>query len=452
MSCRRAFETDLLAVLHGEDADPEFAAHYPACAECSAEVQVWRELDTMLRAGAPVAGSHPAPQALLAFVDAPATLAATVRGEVERHLGSCRACADEVRTLRTFDATRLVAAGVASGASTAVRAARAASTAVEIERRPATVVAPRAGAHPTRERPGASEGSWLARLVWHPAFAYALVVLLLVPVLRDQLPRVAEETRVVDARRQAPLPAAPGERDAGQPAAMMKRSAPDALADAPRPAPNAAAPPEAPRPLAQAPAAASPPARPAVALRGEDEGAPGGNDVTGMLRPASKARSADTASRGLAAPPAGSEALPGGAAAGHRDELARREAAPALEERARHDAAPAAAADQPLVIALAAHAPTTIAAGAGEAGAVVRVVAPADLAPGPLDVSVRARAGLRELHSRVTDRAGAIEVQIPPHWLVPGDYAVTLTPVDAGPNRAHEPAIFGFTVRTPTAR
>jgi hypothetical protein len=64
-------------------------------------------------------------------------------------------------------------------------------------------------------------------------------------------------------------------------------------------------------------------------------------------------------------------------------------------------------------------------------GVLLRVVPPTDLADSPLDVQVRG-ANQHEIATRVIDRASAIEVRIPPSWLVPGDYVVTLQPVGRG--------------------
>jgi anti-sigma factor RsiW len=167
MKCRRAFATDLAAVLRGEEADDRtFAAHVTTCADCAAEVGVWKELDAMLRAGAPTDATHPEPEALLALVDAPAALAAGARTAVERHIAACRVCADEVKSLRACDPRMVDAEGPAHA----------------------------------DDGPTAMRGR-LARLVWHPAFAYALVAVLLVPLVRRQLGHRSEPARVVDARR-----------------------------------------------------------------------------------------------------------------------------------------------------------------------------------------------------------------------------------------------------------
>ena len=90
--------------------------------------------------------------------------------------------------------------------------------------------------------------------------------------------------------------------------------------------------------------------------------------------------------------------------------------------------------------------PTIVSAAAVAPGIVLKIEPPADLAPGPLDVKVQSRAGRHELGARITDRANAIAIEIPPHWLLPGDYAVTLQPVEGGP-----PALLGFTVSAPLA-
>jgi hypothetical protein len=98
------------------------------------------------------------------------------------------------------------------------------------------------------------------------------------------------------------------------------------------------------------------------------------------------------------------------------------------------------------VLAIRPQKPTIVSIVDVEPGVLLRIEPPADLAPGPVDVKVQSRAGQRELGARVTDRANAIVIQIPPHWLASGDYTVTLQPVEGGP-----PALLGFTVRAPTS-
>jgi hypothetical protein len=424
MKCDRAFDVDLLAVVRGEGGDADFLAHYPACVDCAAEVRVWGELDGMLRAGAGPVDAHPDPAALLALTDAPTTLDAAARADLEGHLARCRVCADEVRSLGSFDPASL---GLASTVPAAAPAERAPiPTAVrELETGDAT---PR--------------GFWLGRLVWHPAFAYALVALLAVPLLRGQLPHLSEQTRAVDARRDGPIEPHASEMNARQLASETKAKlerAPEALADAGRearaPAPPPAQPPAAPQ--AEAPAARVVQPPPGVAVDFAKRWVPPQEK---------KAGSADA----VAPRPVPESA--GGAAPRDQAEQADKErdqhsgnlvggagvaAAPAARARGK-DAAP--------VLTISSRKPTIVSADAVAPGIVLRIEPPADLAPGPFDVKVQSRAGRHELGARVTDRADAIAIEIPPHWLLPGDYAVTLQPVDGG-----RPARLGFTVRAPVA-
>jgi anti-sigma factor RsiW len=147
MSCRRAYDLDLAAFL----ADPrapelaEFVEHYPRCPECAAEVRAWTEVHLAL------ASRHPAPAELLAYHDG--SLGADARAMVGRHLATCPACAEELRAVQRFDVTRVPAA-----------------------------LAPR----PRRATPAGSVARRIGRVLWHPAVAYAVALLLLVPVLAQR--------------------------------------------------------------------------------------------------------------------------------------------------------------------------------------------------------------------------------------------------------------------------
>lgn len=343
MRCRRAFEADLPAVLQG-DGDAEFRAHYPGCADCAGEVLVWRELEAMLRTGGPAAGMHPEPEEILAFVDAPATLAPSTRATVTGHLAACRVCADEVATLRRADL----------GAP----ASRAAAP------------------HASRSR--------LTRLVWHPGFAYALVAVLLVPLLRDQVARFGARAPVAEhvAERERDAPEQQREEAMGGAPLMAERR--EAVASArlrqAEPAAAAAAPSEK---LAKTEKRAESSAAEDLA-----EGAPSLRDLAG---------------------------------------------ATALAERA-----PAASADAPPVVALAAGRPATIGPAEAERGPLLRLATP-DTDGAMRDLRVRSEAG-REIVERVPVRANAIAMRIPPRWLTPGDYVVTLTPPGT---------VFALTVRAP---
>lgn len=150
MSCRRAFEVDLVGLLAepGAEGFAEFRAHYPLCAECSAEVRAWTDLHVLLGASSVAADrAHPPPLVLARYEQRPSRLAPGQRREVEAHLAGCAPCRDELAALRAFDFSALPAAG--------------------------TRVAPR----PFRL-------AWWQRLrgvVLHPAFAYLLLAALLVP-------------------------------------------------------------------------------------------------------------------------------------------------------------------------------------------------------------------------------------------------------------------------------
>jgi hypothetical protein len=409
MKCRRAFETDLLAVLRGEGGDLEFLAHYPTCADCAAELRVWGELDAMLRAGVPAPAAHPSEEALLAFVDAPATLAADARAEVERHLAVCRTCADEVGSLRHFEPSQVDA--------------------------PVAQVAPpvRADVPPRPPADHASDRGWLGRLVWHPAFAYALVVALLVPLVRSNLERLSAPAQFSESERVSKTTprVAPGGAAVDQPAAV------GAVAPA--------APPE--------PAAAQP-ARPEDEMRARETLSASGLDRkndddradlamrkqaspdAAVVKPRVAEKKAESASENAVEPPA----------------LADR-AAPA-QEAAKIWTAPSGAAGSALtpLVELRADMPTTIPFAVAIRGPLLRIATPAALGERPIDV--RVRGGGRELTRRIASRANAIALQIPPEWLAAGDYTVTLTPV-ASPPAAHAegdfaavaPLTFGFAVQ-----
>ena len=439
MKCRRAFDADLLAVLRGEGGDGEFLAHYPSCPDCAAELRVWGELEAMLQAGAPAPGSHPTEAALLTFVDAPATLAAVTRGELERHVTACRTCADEVGSLRRFDPGRLAATAKPVG-----HAAQDASP----QARAAASVAPRA-VEPNATPPFAEHprpGGWLGRLVWHPAFAYALVVVLLVPVLRGQLNEfssrraatvLAKRAAAPTARDEAPAPAAPPAAVVLAPAELARSAA---RADLPAselapsvgtvPAAKVAAPLPDARARRQAPAQRAPRPEPPEA------------EADSVVR-----EEASAAARALVEKKESSAVAAFGARLTDLAGTVRADGVVA--------AAPAA---ERLVLDVYPGAHPVIPLAAAERGPLLRIVPPAGIGDGAVDVRVRGTVGGRELIGRVTNHANAIELQIPPQWLAPGEYTVTLDAVNAAPGRAEGEvqrapvaATLGFTVGAPIA-
>ncbi|MCC6767316.1 MAG: hypothetical protein IT293_21915 [Deltaproteobacteria bacterium] len=405
MTCRRAFEADLPAVLHGERADPDFLAHYPGCPECATEVGVWRELDAMLRTRAPAGDTHPEPETLVAFADAPATLGGAARAEVERHLATCRVCADELKMLAGFDPTRL-------------------DPAVPI------TVAPR----PVR--------SGLARVVWHPAFAYALVAVLLVPIVLDRWPEM--ETRVTE--EEAPAQEKP-DRLAEHDVAAQPVPPPPPAVPAPLPAPAKPPPPERSQTEVLREQKLAKHARPA-----DDEAVAARERQTmprlGMRADADEVRRDDgiaaRARRPEAAPPPLARPAPAGAL---RNESARSEAA-------QHDAAKgfADAAAPTRMLELRSGTPAVFAPPARGEIVRLRIVPPRDVGAGPVDVAVYPRASGAAILTRRADRADAIAIDIPPNWLLPGDYAVRLSPVTEAASGTRQSAIeLRFTVRAPTS-
>src|SRR5207245_10704742 len=144
------FDLDL-ADFVSRSARPEWAdfrEHYARCAECSAEVRAWTELHQLLEPPA----AHPAEELLLRFETERERLPVAERRAIEEHLAHCASCKDELATLRRFDFTAL-------------------------EPEAAAAMAPAA-------RPSFADR--LRRVVLHPAFAYAIVLLLLYPALEGR--------------------------------------------------------------------------------------------------------------------------------------------------------------------------------------------------------------------------------------------------------------------------
>lgn len=164
MGCRRAYDTDLAEFVLNPSSSrwAAFRSHYAACPDCSAEVRAWTELHALLQGGGyPVlSGSesdltHPTPERLLQFEQRPRSLPATERQSIGQHLAHCRSCTDEIGALRGFD--------FAASQQTAKlpRARRSVSL--------------------------ADLAAFVRRTVLHPGFAYAVVLLLLLPTVADRV-------------------------------------------------------------------------------------------------------------------------------------------------------------------------------------------------------------------------------------------------------------------------
>ena len=355
MSCRRAFDVDL-ADFVASSARPEWAefrAHYARCAECSAEVRAWTELHLLLQPPA----AHPAEELLLRFETERDRLPAAERRPVEEHLARCPSCKDELAALRRFDFASLE---------------------------------PRAAASPP-----ASFAAFLRRLVLHPAFAYAIVLLLLYPALEGRFPSPGQQAAREDRRTVADGPAgksAPATRQKAAPAASanLARSENDVLTRARK---EAAAP----------------------ALGGRL-----GTGAAGGAEPAPKAELAD--------------------------EKASVDSEAAVE-RAPRDVATRAATPEPAgwkALALSGPgAPVDVAARDLGTGLVLTLTVPGATRAGDVEVRVLDARGGREMRERFARAAERVAMHLPAAWLTPGTYTAELRRLDAGPSSAE---VFSFRV------
>jgi hypothetical protein len=150
VSCRQTYDIDLAAFLEAPRREEfeSFRSHYPTCAACSAEVRAWTELHLALAATG--AGEHPEPERLLRYEEDPGQMAPVEREALSTHLAGCVSCRDELSALRAFEPAALA--------------------------QPAAAVTPDGGS-------GDGFLGRLRRLVWHPAFAYAVALLVLAPTL-----------------------------------------------------------------------------------------------------------------------------------------------------------------------------------------------------------------------------------------------------------------------------
>ena len=355
MSCRRAFDVDL-ADFVASSARPEWAefrAHYARCAECSAEVRAWTELHLLLQPPA----AHPAEELLFRFETERDRLPAAERRLVEEHLARCPSCKDELAALRRFDFASLE---------------------------------PRAAASPA-----VSFAAFLRRLVLHPTFAYAIVLLLLYPAIEGRFPSPGQQAAREDRRTVADGPAgksAPATRQKAAPAASanLARSENDVLTRARK---EAAAP----------------------ALGGRL-----GTGAAGGAEPAPKAELAD--------------------------EKASVDSEAAVE-RAPRDVATRAATPEPAgwkALALSGPgAPVDVAARDLGTGLVLTLTVPGATRAGDVEVRVLDARGGREMRERFARAAERVAMHLPAAWLTPGTYTAELRRLDAGPSSAE---VFSFRV------
>lgn len=360
MTCRRTFELDLPGFL----ADPrapgfaDFRDHYPRCAACAAEVRAWTELSAQLASAAP---AHPEPERLLRYADRDAALTAAARGAIEAHLARCAACRDELAALAAFEPGALAAA-----------------------------------APPRAEASLAGALAGLRRLLWQPALAWAVALLLALPTVYTLLRP--------GARARAPVIAAP-DRDAAPAAATP------AAELAPPPAPPAPAQPAAEAEAAPPALAEAAPAR-GRARASVEETRPGA---------ASAPRDAPAAAPVPAEEPAASAAAqaPPPAAAG--DAVDARETHPGAFARLERAATPA--------LALSKAGPPALRFEARGGGvAALRVPVPAGA--GEVEVRLVAPDG-RALEQRFPPAAGEVELLVAESWLGGGAHRVEVRAGDA---------------------
>src|SRR5262245_29394372 len=179
MTCRRAFDVDLAGFLRDPRAPElaEFVDHYPRCPDCAGEVRAWTEVHLGL------AASHPAPADLLAFQDG--TLSEHGRAAVQRHVAGCPSCAEELRAVRRFD----------TGAMESSRAD------------PGTM-------RPTPRR--------LARMLWHPAVAYGVALLVVAAAVLQRRGEVAPPVPLAAREAAPPIVTAPRSEFAAPPDAAWE--------------------------------------------------------------------------------------------------------------------------------------------------------------------------------------------------------------------------------------
>lgn len=177
--CQRASDIDLAAFL-AEPWSPEWAEfrqHYLQCRTCATEVFEWTRVEAVLRAMGQNPGvTHPTEEQLAQFQRRPERLSAEERHTIAQHLRSCPDCAEELAFVESFDFSLLEEdkAGARRAKRPSVRAAVSAYW--------EAVLAP--------------FSAGLRQLVLHPAFAYAVALLLAIPAVRYySLPASPEATR-----------------------------------------------------------------------------------------------------------------------------------------------------------------------------------------------------------------------------------------------------------------
>ena len=370
-----------------------FRQHYPTCAECSAEVRAWTELHLLLDATG--GAGHPAEAQLLRFEDSSQALPADERRAIEAHLETCSSCADELRSLRGFDFAELEASRVDTSSVW---------------------------------RGWLENGLARVRgLLWHPAFAYALVLILLYPIMSREWretnlsPGVsgphALEAGSFEGKQEKPtllMSERSEKQDADASAAPESRAARGRQQHAP--VRKAAQVPSAPSALQAAPPSPARERRRALAQAGE-AARPGLS--TDEASAAKNARNAAAAQRGL------KESAPRA--------LAKRSEAQ-VSFAFERQLAPVAPEAEPLELTLEPDGRVELYASELSGGLHLWLPVPSGTPEGSLiEVRVAAPHGRREIRERFRLQANQTQLMLslPPGWITPGTHSIELRVTNA---------------------
>jgi hypothetical protein len=364
MPCERSQDLDLSAFLAAprDEEFAEFRDHYPRCAECAAEVRAWTELHEAL------AAAHPDPDRLARYE----ALAPAERASLDRHVAGCPSCREELAQLASFD--------------------------------PAPLTAPPATPEPRR--------SWLAglgRIVWSPAFAYGVAVLLIIPLVQ----------RLPSQDVQAPVAEQAFSESVAVVAEMERRASADAdvrLEDAKKDevAKRGVDPLKAPSANVPAPVPAAAPARKRPAPQAPRE-------VAEQVL-ADEAVTADDLAKQEASEPApmARDSRLGGKSSSRQEGAANAFAAGAVRAAA---VAPMDALAPSDVVRLESY--RTARVPVPDSPLRISVPLPPEMEPGEAWLRVVSADGRRELRERVEVPArGRVEISVPSDWLIAGAYRV----------------------------
>jgi hypothetical protein len=215
--CRRSADIDFPAFLiEPHDATwEEFRHHYSQCPDCTAEVARWARLEWALRTmDQSNAAGHPSEEQLAQFQRCPHLLSAEARHRIEQHLKGCPACKEEMTFVDSFDFSLLQEGPNVAKAATSQPVKVAAPT-------------PRASFGMRIESIITGLFDTLRSLVLHPAFAYAVVLVLCIPAVRyyqllDSLGETDSIRSLSPVKKPALLPSAEGIPVSGSPEAIAR--------------------------------------------------------------------------------------------------------------------------------------------------------------------------------------------------------------------------------------